>query len=131
MGWGCLALIDVSLGHSGSQRVRHRLGKSARGRPTTASGFAVPPPKHAAVAPLPTSAYCRLPSATALNPCSPGPPLLPPSVPQIVSSSYCAAAYLQSLGFPGSSGKKVLLLGWRGVEQELQQAVGAGRCACV
>lgn len=41
---------------------------------------------------------------------------------EIVSSSYCAAAYLQSLGFPGSSGRKVLLLGWRGVEQELQQA---------
>ncbi|KXZ52039.1 hypothetical protein GPECTOR_10g1062 [Gonium pectorale] len=40
---------------------------------------------------------------------------------EIVSSSYCAAAYLSSIGFP-ASGKKVLLLGWSGVEQELQLA---------
>ncbi|PNW82043.1 hypothetical protein CHLRE_06g271400v5 [Chlamydomonas reinhardtii] len=44
---------------------------------------------------------------------------------EIVSSSYCAAAYLTSQGFgPGGSRpcSKVLLLGWSGVEQELEQA---------
>ncbi|GIL85777.1 hypothetical protein Vretifemale_14214 [Volvox reticuliferus] len=44
---------------------------------------------------------------------------------EIVSSSYCAAAYLKSVGF-GANGsrtdKKVLLLGWTGVEQELRAA---------
>ncbi|GLI70322.1 hypothetical protein VaNZ11_015277 [Volvox africanus] len=44
---------------------------------------------------------------------------------EIVSSSYCAAAYLTSVGF-GANGsradKKVLLLGWSGVEQELRAA---------
>ncbi|KAG2445344.1 hypothetical protein HYH02_008809 [Chlamydomonas schloesseri] len=45
---------------------------------------------------------------------------------EIVSSSYCAAAYLTSQGFgPGGTRGargKVLLLGWSGVEQELEQA---------
>ncbi|GLC44758.1 hypothetical protein PLESTF_001055400 [Pleodorina starrii] len=44
---------------------------------------------------------------------------------EIVSSSYCAAAYLTSVGFGAGgsrAGQKVLLLGWSGVEQELQTA---------
>ncbi|EFJ53185.1 hypothetical protein VOLCADRAFT_115779 [Volvox carteri f. nagariensis] len=53
---------------------------------------------------------------------------------EIVSSSYCAAAYLTSIGFgagnshqgnnvnKNTNNKKVLLLGWSGVEQELQTA---------
>lgn len=56
------------------------------------------------------------------------PVLSPPPARQIVSSSYCAAAYLTSQGFgPGGSRpcSKVLLLGWSGVEQELEQAVRA------
>lgn len=45
-----------------------------------------------------------------------------PACPQIVSSSYAAAAYLLSVGFD-SAAKKVLLLGPVGVEDELAEAV--------
>lgn len=66
-------------------------------------------------------AHARAQAAAAASPPCTCPPLQRLPCTQIVSSSFTAAAYLQSAGFAGS-GKRALLLGSSGMADELRAA---------